>query len=143
MPNREYVKGRTFEYKIIADLKKLGYVSVRSAGSKGDHKIDIVALTPGMPIMLIQAKVNGKISKVEWDALYMLSRTVANTVPVVASNGPNGRGVFYRCLLAPYESYARIQASQEYVPAGTPELNDEPRGMPSMPAWDQDMNRYG
>lgn len=35
MPNKQYVRGRTAEYKTIAWLKKQGYVAQRSAGSHG------------------------------------------------------------------------------------------------------------
>jgi Holliday junction resolvase len=43
--NKNYIKGRNYEYKTIQLLKKQGYYCVRSAGS---HKvIDIVAFLQG------------------------------------------------------------------------------------------------
>ena len=65
MPNKNYVKGRNFEYRIISYLRKKGYYCLRAYGSKG--LVDILAIRPNYnpdmehhPLM-IQAKYNGYV----------------------------------------------------------------------------------
>lgn len=43
MPNKNYIKGRSFEYRIIAYLRKRGYYVQRSYASKG--VFDILAIS--------------------------------------------------------------------------------------------------
>ena len=62
MPNRNYVRGRSFEYRIIKWLVNRGYYVIRSYGSKG--AFDLLAVPArnsriSKPL-LIQAKFSGK-----------------------------------------------------------------------------------
>lgn len=116
MPNRQYEKGTRFEYKVRDDLEALGYSVVRAAGSKGDSKIDLIAFHPEHPMLLIQCKADGKISKKEWDRVFTVSGWYAGTVPLLAYNGVNGHGVRYVCIEGPRVRYARVQPSRAYVP---------------------------
>lgn len=116
-PNR-YAKGARFEHKVGDDLAARGYTVVRAAGSKGDAKADLIAFHPANPMMLVQCKTNGKISKAEWDRLYEVAGWYRPAcVPVVASNGPNGRGVSYTLITGPRVPYARTQPCTPYDPA--------------------------
>ena len=58
MPNKNYVKGRAFEYRIIAYLRERGYYVQRSYASKG--VFDLLAIPPKKLInhrsLAIQAK---------------------------------------------------------------------------------------
>jgi len=55
MPNKNYIKGRKKEYKIVNDEKSKGRISFRSAGSHSP--IDIVSIDPeGKKIKFIQSK---------------------------------------------------------------------------------------
>lgn len=83
--------GIRFEYKVIADLTADGYVTMRAAGSKG--AIDIAAMKPGQ-LLYVGAKRGGVCSAIEWDRLVELASWVG-AVPVLAVNGPRGRGVVY------------------------------------------------
>jgi len=60
--NRKYNKGRNLEYEIKDELEKLGYVVLRSAGSKGNW--DLVGIKKDLTV-LFQAKMhkesNGQI----------------------------------------------------------------------------------
>lgn len=125
MPNRQYERGTRFEHKVIDHLsgnerlkiEGLGYVVVRAAGSKGDSKADLIAFHPERPIMLVQCKIEGKISKEEWDRLLEVASWYPGTcVPVVASNGPKGRGVTWVRLDAERIPYARVQPCRPYYP---------------------------
>lgn len=125
MPNRHYEKGVRFERKIIEDLAGneekdlpgLGYSVMRSAGSKGSHKLDLVAFHFDLPMMLIQAKEDGKIGKDEWDRVYEVAGWYpASCVPVVAVNGLKGRGVRYYRLDGPRIHYGRVQPFRTYFP---------------------------
>jgi Restriction endonuclease len=56
MPNKNYLKGRRFEYAIMKSFREDGYDVSRTAGSHG--KFDIIAISPGNGcIELIQCKV--------------------------------------------------------------------------------------
>jgi len=83
MVNKNYQKGRAFEYKIKKAYEKSGYLVFRSAGS---HSIaDLIAIHPSGLVHLIQCKATtyNKISKKELDNL----REVANRYnckPVIA-----------------------------------------------------------
>ena len=62
MPNNNYVRGRSFEYKIRRWLINRGYYVIRAYGSKG--AFDLLAVSPrnsriSKPL-LIQAKFSGK-----------------------------------------------------------------------------------
>jgi len=113
-----YAKGARFEHKIMDHLVGLGYSCIRAAGSKGDTKIDIVAFKEGFPIMLIQAKTDGKISKAEWDRVFEVSQWYGHgvCVPVLAANGPKGVGVTYTRILGQRVLYARSQPCRPYRP---------------------------
>lgn len=135
MPNRNYQKGTRFEHKVISHLagneregiEGLGYTVVRAAGSKGDSKADLIAFHPTLPILLIQCKIDGKISKAEWDRLYeVASWYPAVCVPVLASNGLKGRGVTWVRLTGERVPYARVQPCEPYAPeVGIPGLTSD------------------
>ena len=55
MPNKNYVKGRRKEYRIVHALRDRGFIAFRSAGSHSP--VDVVAIsTKESKIRLIQAK---------------------------------------------------------------------------------------
>ena len=57
MPNKNYIKGRRKEYKIVHEFRDIGCVAFRSAGSHSP--IDVVAINPLKKIInLIQCKPN-------------------------------------------------------------------------------------
>lgn len=121
-----YAKGTRFENKIRDDLGDRGYLVVRAAGSKGRAKIDLVAFRLGMPMMLIQAKTSGTISKHEWDRIFTVAGWYPGmSVAVLASNGPKGRGVTYTRLTGLRTLYARSQPCVDYDPGPViPEIRE-------------------
>lgn len=94
LPQSRYAQGTAFERKVIADLFREEYVTIRAAGSKGAGKIDVVAFHPYGPQLLIQCKRTGDISPGEWNRVREIARW-AGAMPLLAENGPNGRGVTY------------------------------------------------
>lgn len=112
---QHYAKGTRFEHKVIKDLTERGWVTLRAAGSKGAGKIDIVAFREGYPMLLIQAKTSGSISKTEWDRLfevagwYGLQYHPRPAIPVLAMNGENGHGVTYMEIEGERIMYGRSQ----------------------------------
>jgi Holliday junction resolvase len=126
MPNRQYEKGTRFEGKVRDDLEDLGYSVIRAAGSKGDSKIDLIALHSNEPMLFIQCKADGKISKKEWDRVFTVSSWYAGTVPLLAYNGVNGRGVRYTRIEGLRVPYARVQPSRAYFPWGVKTEVPEP-----------------
>ena len=83
MPNKNYVKGRNFEYAVMRYLRKRGYYCMRAYGSKGLY--DVIAVpnrsTSGqesldnggviidLVTLLVQAKYNGYVPKQEREKL--------------------------------------------------------------------------
>jgi Holliday junction resolvase len=94
-----YAQGTAFERKVIADLAGAGYVTVRAAGSKGGGKVDVIAVHPVGPQLWIQCKRTGAIPPGEWNRLRECAGW-AGAVPILAENGPHGRGVTYWRLVA-------------------------------------------
>lgn len=69
--NKNYIRGRNFEYKCKKLLESQGYLVFRSAGSKG--VADLICIKDGLPL-LVQCKtsvtnktLNSHISKSEID----------------------------------------------------------------------------
>lgn len=102
-----YAKGARFEHKVIAALEKAGFTCIRSAGSKGDSKIDVIAIRPGA-LLFVQCKTDGTLRKSEWDRILEVSRWVGATA-ALASNGVNGRGIVLSELTGEKVAYARVQ----------------------------------
>jgi hypothetical protein len=66
MPNKQYLKGRRFEYKRKAAWEKRGYSVMRTAGSHG--AFDLIAVPVRNPVAvveLIQCKVTGTLKKAQ------------------------------------------------------------------------------
>lgn len=99
MVQSHYAQGTAFERKVINDLVGWGYVTIRAAGSKGTGKIDVVAFHPVGPQLLVQCKRTGDISPGEWNRIREVAGW-AGAVPLLAENGPHGRGVTYWRLVA-------------------------------------------
>lgn len=82
--NRNYVKGRTFEYKIATVFKRKGYYVVRAAGSHGPA--DLVAVKKGLRPVFIQCKKGtGSVDMEEHNMLFRAA-LVAGAVPIIASS---------------------------------------------------------
>jgi len=77
--NKNYVKGRSFEYRTQNFLRKIGYYVIRSYGSKGLY--DLLAIParsiakysyPKLPL-LIQCKYNGYVPPKEKKNLLIMT----------------------------------------------------------------------
>ena len=62
MPNKNYISGRAFEYKVMKELRDMGFLVMRTAGSHGPF--DIVAITDAGYVSLIQCKRVNDYNKV-------------------------------------------------------------------------------
>lgn len=68
MPNKNYIRGRAFEYKVAKELEARGAtLVVRSAGSKG--LADLVAFYADDPAEVISCKADGKVPRRERERL--------------------------------------------------------------------------
>jgi Holliday junction resolvase len=94
-----YETGKRFEDKTRKHLVENGYDVIRAAGSKGSTKVDLVAVKPGQQLF-IQCKSDGDLPPAEWDRVLEVARWV-NALPILAANGPKGRGITYIHLLGP------------------------------------------
>jgi hypothetical protein len=85
MPNKNYIKGRRFEYEIRDNLKKAGYFVIRSAGSHSP--VDLIALNKDK-VLCLQLKVNCRPTKLEWVEFYNISvPSNAYKIMVIKNNG--------------------------------------------------------
>lgn len=108
-----YATGTRFEHKVRDDLTENGYQVMRAAGSKGSTKLDLIALKPGQ-LLFIQAKSNGTLPPGEWDRVVEVAGWVG-AVPLLAANGPRGRGVVYTRLLGVKRRGCRIQPCEVFL----------------------------
>jgi len=89
MPNKNYISGRTFEYKVRDYLESKGYVVVRSAGSH--TPIDLIAFNC-FGLILVQCK-HGKIRLPEISDFIKLSQKYFEHSFYVATAERNGNKV--------------------------------------------------
>lgn len=108
-----YAAGTRFEHKTIADLEGNGYETIRAAGSKGGTKVDIAAFKPGQ-LLLVQCKRSGALPPAEWDRIVEVAGWVG-AIPLLAANGPRGRGVVYTELLGRKIPRARTQPCRPFL----------------------------
>ena len=111
--SNRYATGTRFEHKTRDDLISNGYEVIRAAGSKGSTKVDLVAVKPGS-LIFIQCKATGTLPPAEWDRLVEVAGWVG-AVPVLAANGPRGRGIVYTRLLGPKRPRARTQPCEPFL----------------------------
>lgn len=102
-----YAAGTRFEHKVRDDLTTNGYTVTRAAGSKGDSKIDLLAIKPG-ELLFIQCKMSGALPPGEWDRIVEVAGWVG-AIPLLAAKGPKGRGVVYTRLKGPKRRGCRLQ----------------------------------
>ncbi|RLE83325.1 MAG: hypothetical protein DRJ67_12415 [Thermoprotei archaeon] len=79
MPNKNYIRGRRFEYRVKRFLEGEGWVVIRAAGSK---PIDLVALRGGR-ILFIECKKGGRISAEQREYQEGLARRAGATYVIV------------------------------------------------------------
>lgn len=91
-----YQRGADFERRVVKDLERFGYVTIRSAGS---HKpADVVAMVDGQTFV-IQCKCDGVLRPEEWNKFWEWAK-VAGSTPILASKGPMGSGIIYHRLVS-------------------------------------------
>lgn len=93
-PRNAYAQGKRLEYKVINELRALGFVTMRSAGSKG--AVDVIALRPG-ELLLVQVKRTTPPGPAAWNALFDMASWVSG-VPILATCLPY-RAIAYERLV--------------------------------------------
>ena len=102
-----YENGRRFEWATRDDLADNGYSVIRAAGSKGNAKVDLIAVKPGQ-LLFVQCKGPGALPPAEWDRLVEVAAWVG-AIPVLAAKGGRGQGIQYTRLLGRKVPRARTQ----------------------------------
>jgi hypothetical protein len=112
MPNRFYEAGRTFEYRVLKDLTKRGYVCRRTPASKGPY--DIHALNDDHSLF-VQVKSGKKgLTHAEWNTLFEQTEPWATFLPVIADR--DGRRIRYRLITGYHQHGSRNWPADEYQP---------------------------
>jgi Holliday junction resolvase len=114
MTASHYAAGTRFEHRVRDDLRAHGYSVLRAAGSKGDSKIDLVAIKPGQ-VVFIQCKRSGALGPAEWNRIVEVAGWVG-ALPVLAASGALGRGIEYTHLLGPKVAHRRSQPVSRWLP---------------------------
>lgn len=109
-----YDRGRRFEWQVRDDLVENGYIVIRAAGSKGDAKVDLIAIKPGQLIFIQCKTAAGALGPGEWNRLVEVSAMVG-AIPVLAAKGGRGQGVQYTRLLGPKVPRARTQDVEPFL----------------------------
>ena len=100
-PRRRYAGGADFERQTRDVLIEDGYDVVRSAGSKGSHKIDLVAFKAGH-VLFVQCKRNGTLPPAERVALLRMAGLLPGVALPVLAYKPSARGgVAFAALTGP------------------------------------------
>jgi Holliday junction resolvase len=106
--NTSYRKGRQFEYRVRDYLEDLGFLVVRSPGSRAPF--DLLAISAKGPILLIQCKVTGILPPAEWNTLLWLANKYS-VLALCAIRSSKGK-IEWRRLLKPKDS---LRAPQPWV----------------------------
>lgn len=78
--NKNYQKGRNFEYRVMGYLRKLGYYCIRAYASKG--LFDIIAVPNRGETLMIQAKYSGYVAPAELSRLRLHDKWAGR--PIIA-----------------------------------------------------------
>lgn len=113
-----YQRGADFERRSQGYLERIGYVTVRSAGSHSPA--DIVAMRNG-ELVCVQCKRDGRLDPDEWNEFWDFCRK-AGALPVVAKLGSQGRGVTYNVLTSRKDGRGR-QPWEQWFPKREGEQN--------------------
>ena len=90
----QYARGRDFEYAVRDDMKRHGYLALRSPASKSPA--DIYCVKTG-ELVFIQCKLHGALYRGEWNEFFMFCDSV-NATPVMARRPDTGNGIEYFML---------------------------------------------
>lgn len=97
-----YSDGRKLEYATQHELEANGYITLRTAGSKG--AVDVIGFKQG-EIVMVQCKLSGKLGPAERAKVYGLASMVG-AVPLVArwhKEGRAAREVQFAQLITPLQ----------------------------------------
>ena len=90
-PNKNYQRGANFERQVLKIIRNAGYFAIRAAGSHSpaDIMASKSAILNGADVYLVQCKLDGKISRAEWDKL-IDAADLAYADPIIASKPQRG-----------------------------------------------------
>jgi Holliday junction resolvase len=112
-----YRVGRAFEYRTRDYLKSIGYIVMRSPGSRSP--VDLVAIKRG-GVLLVQCKRGGALPVGEWNALYRMA-TSSGSVPVMARMPEaSTRGIEFFLMTGEKSGLRKAQPMVPFDPAVQP-----------------------
>jgi Holliday junction resolvase len=91
MPNKNYINGRSLEYRVKNLLKENGFAVVRSAGSHG--KWDLIAVNESKKtIYLISCKKGKRKRQIKKGSYSVSEFIIGSTKDLTSSLSTSGRG---------------------------------------------------
>lgn len=93
-PKNAYAQGKRLEYKVQNELRELGFVTMRSAGSKG--AVDIMAVRPG-ELLFCQVKRHTPPGPAPWNLLFDMAEW-CGAIPLLATCLPYREIVWERLV---------------------------------------------
>lgn len=113
----QYARGRDFEYAVRDDMRKHGYLALRSPASKSP--VDIYCIKTG-ELIFIQCKLHGALYREEWNSFFTFCDSV-NATPVMARKPDSGRGIEYFELLDFKDESRKKSPMKPWEPTDTTE----------------------
>lgn len=106
MPNKNYVSGRAFEYRVKRYLEKKGYYVLRTAGSKSAFDLVAIPMLDKVPflvvpdVLFIQCKHGQSVTKKTKDKIkYWAEMLPKGTSCTIAYSKPHGKIKFIRWIV--------------------------------------------
>lgn len=106
----KYRLGRDFEYAVMKDMQRHGYIAIRSPASKSPA--DIYCIAKGS-LAFIQCKRGGVIGVGEWNEFYDYAESVG-ALPIMAEKVP--RGIAYHLIEAKKDGSRKRQPMTDWHP---------------------------
>lgn len=106
----QYSRGRDFEYRVLKDMNKRGYLSLRSPASKSPA--DIYCMAKGS-LIFVQCKLTGVLGVQEWNEFLDYCEAVGAT-PVMAENDCGS--IKYHLITKKKDNSRRKQPMVDYEP---------------------------
>lgn len=108
----KYRVGRDFEYQTRDDLKRRGYLVVRTPASRSPT--DLIAIKTG-ELIFVQCKLHGVMPPSEWNEFMDFAESVSAT-PVMANRRECGRGIEYHLLTDRKDGTRKPQPMRDFEP---------------------------
>ena len=108
--SKAYQRGRNFEYSVLKDMTKRGYLALRTPASKSP--VDVYCIAKG-ELIFIQCKLRGAFPVKEWNEFFDYCESVG-ALPVMAEKAV--KGISYHLLTGKKDGTKKRQPMTDWEP---------------------------